>query len=72
MRKLAEGKLSCPCGNNELSSFMFIQVGSLDIAGCKVCGCIFRFENGAWSYPKHLPVRAFLNQFDILKVYENI
>jgi transcription elongation factor Elf1 len=49
-RKIAEGKLLCPCGNHNWRQFLFVSgAAGLYTAGCKKCGTCFQYHNEAWS-----------------------
>ena len=59
MRSIADGKISCPCGNTSWEQFLYIDGGSdRTMAGCKRCGTVFMHGQGdTWTETVRGPAR---------------
>lgn len=50
IRKIAEGRVSCPCSNSSWEQFIYIDGGAdRTLAGCKRCGTVFELVGGQWT-----------------------
>lgn len=48
MQTLAEGRLSCECGNMDWKQFLYVDGGLFVTAGCKHCGAIHEYNGTRW------------------------
>ena len=44
LKDIAEGKLKCPCGNEDWRQFLYVAAGTDYTAYCKACGSIFQLS----------------------------
>jgi hypothetical protein len=48
IRAVAEGRLTCKCGNDDWTHFLFVAAGKGYIAGCKKCGRTYLLKDHVW------------------------
>jgi hypothetical protein len=44
VKKLADGKIKCQCGNDNWEQFLYIGLGDMQIGGCKRCGTSYSYQ----------------------------